>query len=341
LRGGNRGRATGDREETGVREATGYGDPDDVTESDVQAAAARIAPYVRRTPLEESLWLSQLTGDTVTLKLECWQPTGSFKVRGAFNAIASLGAAERMRGLVTASAGNHGQAVARAAARFGAGAVIFVPRSAPDAKKSRIRAYGATLDETSATYDDAEDAAFAYAREHGATFVHPYSDAAVVAGQGTIALEIIDEMPDVRNIIVPVGGGGMLAGMATVLGPRGVRVIGVQSDATPNMHAALEAGALVECPIIPTLADGLAGRTDALNVRRLQSLGTPVHLVPESSLAAAIRDLFVHDGVVAEGAGVVPVAALRTLALGLEGPTALVISGRNIDAPKLARMLAA
>jgi len=312
----------------------------DVTEADVRAAAGRLAPHVVRTPLEESPWLSELAGVSIRLKLECWQPTGSFKVRGAFNAIASLSSPMRARGLVTASAGNHGQAVARAAARFGANAVIFVPRSAPAAKKSRIRAYGATLDETAATYDDAEDAAFAYARDRGATLVHAFSDPAVVAGQGTIALEILDELPDVRTVIVPVGGGGMLAGIATVLVPRGVRVIGVQSDATPNMHAALAAGGLVDCPVIPTLADGLAGRTDATSVRRLQSLGAPVHLVPEAALAAAIRDLFVNDGVVAEGAGIVSVAALRTLDLQADGPAVLVISGRNIDALKLARILA-
>jgi threonine dehydratase len=229
--------------------------------------------------------------------------------------------------------------VALAAAQSGARAEILVPGSAPEAKKARIRAFGATLDDRFASYDDAEDAAVARASERGMTFVHAFSDPAVVAGQGTVALEILEDLRAVRTVIVPVGGGGLAAGMGAVLKPEGVRVIGVQSDHTPNVHAALAAGHLVDCPVVPTLADGLAGRTDEISVQRVRRLLDDVRLVPEAALAPALRDLFRHEGVVAEGAGVVPVAALLALTPPLQGPVVLVISGRNIDAAQLARIL--
>jgi threonine dehydratase len=313
----------------------------DISLTDVLAARTRIAGHVIRSPVERSTWLSEVAGADVYLKLESYQRTGSFKVRGAFNAVASLTAGERARGLATASAGNHGQAVALAASRFGARATIFLPRSAPDAKKSRIRAFGAVLNDAFDSYDDAEDAALRWAADHGATFVHAFSDPAVVAGQGTVAAEILEDVPAVRTVIVPVGGGGLIAGMGSVLKASGVRVVGVQSDHTPNVHAALAAGHLVDCPVVPTLADGLAGRTDAISVERVACVADDVLLVPEAALAPAIRDLFNREGVVAEGAGVVAVAALLSNLVRIDGPVVAVISGRNLDGRTLARILEA
>ena len=310
------------------------------TPADVAAAHTRIAPFVRRTPLERSAALSDMFGVAVHLKLECWQPTRSFKVRGAFSALAALDPGARARGVVTASAGNHGQAVALAAARFGVRATVFVPADAPRTKKHRIRALGAALDESSASYDDAEDAAVAWAERNEATFVHAFSDDAVVAGQATVALEVLEELPDVRTVLVPVGGGGLIAGIGVVLRDRAphVRLLGVQSVETRVMHDSLRAGRLVDLAVTPTLADGLAGRIDARSLARVQELVHEIHLVEETDIAEAIRTLFVRDGIVAEGAGAVAIAALTALRQ-VDGPAAAIITGGNIDAARLSHIL--
>jgi threonine dehydratase len=311
------------------------------TVEDVLRARARIADAVHRTPLERSPWLSEVAGCDVYLKLECWQPTRSFKVRGASNAVLARAKEVRARGLVTASAGNHGQAVARAARAVDAPATIFVPTDAPAAKKERIRGFGATLDEGAATYDDAEHAARAFADRTGAVFVHAFSDADVVAGQATVGLEIAEALPAVRNVVVPVGGGGLIAGIGTVL--REVaptcRLLGVQSVETRAMSDAFGAGHAVDSPITPTLADGLAGCTDETSYQRVRALIERIHLVDEAAIADALRLLFVRDGVVAEGSGAVGPAAIAGGVLRLEGDTAVVITGGNIDADRFARIL--
>ncbi len=310
------------------------------TLQDVHAARERIRTHIVHTPLERSAWLSRHAGIDVHLKLECWQRTGSFKLRGALNAVMTLSPEQLACGLVTASAGNHGQALALAATGCGASARIFVPRTAPQVKKARMRGMGVVVDDSCATYDEAEDAALHWADAHNATFVSAFSDPAVVAGQGTIALEVLEALPNVRTVVAPVGGGGLTAGLGLVLQPAGVRVIGVQSDHTPNMHAALEAGGrLVDCPELPTLAEGLAGRTDQISVQRSQRLVDAVHLVPEAALAPAIRQLFINDGVLAEGSSAVTAAALLEPGLSLEGPVVLVITGRNLDAAVLGHVL--
>lgn len=310
--------------------------------ADIETAHARVRTIARTTPLEYSAFLSEHAGCDVHLKLECWQPTRSFKVRGAANAIALLSAADRARGVVAASAGNHGQAVALAARLHGLHATVFVPRTAPETKKRRIRALGAAMDDDAPDYDAAEAAARAFADRTGAVLIHPYSDAAVVAGQGTVALEILDELPAVRTVIVPVGGGGLIAGIGTVCRVRApnVRVIGVQSEQTRAMHDALAAGRIVDTVITPTLADGLAGCTDQSALQRLQELGTDVRLVSERAIADAMRALFVHDGVVAEGSGAVGVAALSSGVVQPHGATVIVITGGNVDAAQYASVLA-
>ena len=312
-----------------------------LTLRDIHLARRRIASAAYRTPLERSDWLSELAGCDVYLKLECWQRTRSFKVRGAFNAVATLTAEERARGLVAASAGNHGQGVALAAREAGIRATIFVPSSAPAMKQARIRSFGAELEQVEGTYDDAEAAAVAYARETGATFVHAYSDPCVVAGQGTIALEVLETLPELREVIVPVGGGGLIAGIGLVMSAvGGVRVVGVQSELTRSMHDAFEAGAPVP-PVDhgPTLADGLAGGVEEESYERARPVTDEIRLVGEDSIAAAIRELYRRDGLVVEGAGATAVALLRDGYRPRSGPAVLILSGGNIDAGRLADIL--
>jgi threonine dehydratase len=311
------------------------------TLQDVRTAAGRLRDVVRMTPLQRAEALGASFGADVRLKLECWQRTGSFKLRGAYNAIASLSEAERARGVVTASAGNHGQAVALAAREHGVRAIIFVPRTAPRVKQERIRSLGADLRVAGADYDEAEALAQQYAVAEGSCLVHAFSDPAVVAGQGTLALEILEQAPDVATVIVPVGGGGLLAGIGLVLAeiaPQ-VAVIGVQSTQTRAMHEALRAGRLVDVPVPPTLADGLAGCTDEASVRRVREIVDDVILVEEADIAAAIRMLFATEGVVAEGAGAVAVAAVLAQRVPLRGLSVLLVSGGNIDASVLAGIL--
>lgn len=309
--------------------------------SDVMSALRRVERVATRTPLEHSPYLSSIANVPVYLKLECWQRTRSFKLRGAYNAIASLSDAERARGLVTASAGNHGQAVALAASLTDARATVFVPSNAASVKKQRIRGFGATLDESSASYDEAEAAAFAHARDTDQYFVHAFSDPAVVAGQGTVGLEILDALPGVRHVITPVGGGGLAAGIGIALRALApaVQLHGVQSSETRAMYDAFEAGRIVDSPITPTIAEGLAGCTDATAYAWLRDLISGIHLVQESGLSGAIRSLFDACGAVAEGAGIVGVAAVLEGLIRLDGPTVVVVSGGNIDPGSLAAIL--
>lgn len=309
------------------------------TLQDIYAARHRIAGHAYRTPLERSDWLSSLTGREVYLKLECWQRTRSFKIRGAFNAVASLSPEARARGLVAASAGNHGQGVALAARELGASVTVFVPESAPETKKTRIRSFGAELRTVEGIYDDAEAAARAYAMETGATFVHPFSDADVVAGQGTIGIEILEDLPEVREVIVPVGGGGLIAGVGLVvktLTDGRIRVTGVQSDQTRSMHDSFEAGHVVDAPPGATLADGLAGGVEPESFERARAVTDEIVLVGEAEIAESIRGLYTHDGVVAEGAAATAASALQSGARVPEGPVVLIISGGNIDPERLA-----
>ena len=313
--------------------------------ADVERARDRLRGVAYRTPLERSAWLSDAAGVPVHLKLECWQRTRSFKLRGAYNAMAALPEAIRSRGVVTASAGNHGLAVATAAQLLDAGATVYVPEMAPATKKGRIREAGATLREVPGIYDDAAAAARAFADETGAYFLNAFADADVVAGQGTVGLEILDQLPDVATVLVPVGGGGLAAGVGIAVAVRsgaapGVRVVGVQSTATTAMHAAFAAGRVV--PVddpVATLCDGLAGETEPAAYRRARAVTESIHLVDEGAVAPAIRSLYRREGVITEGSGAVGVAAILAGDVHLEGPVAVVISGGNIDAAVLARIL--
>ena len=325
----------------------------------IRQARGRLRGVARWTPLERSDWLSEAAGVPVHLKLECWQRTRSFKFRGAYNAVAALDAATRAQGLVTASAGNHGLAGAPAARLHGAAARGFVPESAPTTKKERIRQAGAELREVPGIYDDAAAAARAHAESTGAHFLNAFTDPAVVAGQGTVGLEILDDLaarPDAAagsgptgpdrpdeglTVLVPVGGGGLVAGVGIVMAAAAppVRVLGVQSTATTAMHAAFEAGRVVavDDPAV-TLCDGLAGETEPVAYDRARRVADRIELVDEGAVAPAIRALYRHEAVVAEGSGAVGVAAILAGELHLDGPTVVVITGGNIDMSTLARI---
>ncbi|HEX2204444.1 MAG TPA: pyridoxal-phosphate dependent enzyme [Longimicrobium sp.] len=312
------------------------------TPADVLAAARRLEGVARRTPLERSAALSEIAGTDVFLKLEGMQRTGSFKLRGAYNRIATLPEAVRARGVVTASAGNHGLGVALASRLHGTRAVVYVPEDAPETKRRRIAREGAELRLVPGGYDDAHHAAEAEAARTGAFFVHAYSDPQTVAGQGTVGLELFEELPDVRTVLCPVGGGGLVNGiglLARALGG-GARMVGAQSTETAAMHASLAAGRLVCPPQGPTLCEGLSGETDAPSLALARRTVDEIVLVDEGAVRRAIRWLYVEEGIVAEGSAAVAVAALLEGAARVEGPAAVVLTGSNLDAARLAAILA-
>ena len=305
----------------------------------VREAAARIAGVVRRTPLRRSEALSRLAGVDVHLKLENEQLTGSFKLRGAFNTLASMPAEERGRGIVASSAGNHGLGVAWAARHFGVPATIFVPATAPAVKRGGIAALGARVDDSRPDYDAAHAAALDFAAREGVRFVNPCAGDELLAGQGTVALEILEDLPDVGAVIVPVGGGGLLGGIGSVLravAPT-VRILGAQSERTDAMARSLAAGRIVDIGHDPTLADGLAGGIDEEGLAIGRAALDAIVRVPEDEIGRAIAWLAEHESLTVEGSGAVGVAALRArLFAELPSPVAIVISGGNIDPAVLA-----
>jgi threonine dehydratase len=314
-----------------------------LTLEDVFRARRVVSRYLSPTPLRPAFCLRP---QPAWLKLECWQPTGSFKVRGATNLIASLSAEQRRCGVVAASAGNHALGVAFAAGILGGAleATLFVPRTAPRTKVEKLRSYPVTVREDGETYDDAHALATAHARETGATYVHAFDDPRTAAGQGTVALEILDEMPEVGTIVVPVGGGGLIAGMAAAVKDRakGVRIVAAQPEASPSLRESIRQGvALLEYPAEPTLADGLAGGIGEI-VFAHRDLIDEVVVVPEAAIEDAVVDLLAGDQVVAEASGAVGVAALRAglVESAADGrPVVAVVTGGNIDAAVLARLL--
>lgn len=312
------------------------------TAADVLAAARRVEGFARRTPLERCRSLSKRSGVEVFLKLENHQRTGSFKLRGAVAALSALPPEARDAGVVTASAGNHGLGVSWAAGALSIPATVFVPAGAAATKRRRIAGFGADLREIPGGYDEAHHAAEAHARAADFPFVNAFSDFHVVAGQGTVGLEVLSELPDVRTLVVPAGGGGLVGGMGVVaraLG-RGVRVVGVQTEVTTALHDSLAAGELRSPPVVPTLCEGLSGDIDERSLELAKQVVDEVVLVSEASVRRAIRHLYVEEGVVAEASAAVATAALLEDAVpGLRGPVAVVVSGGNIDAALLAAIL--
>lgn len=310
----------------------------DLRPTEIFAAAHRLRGVAHRTPLRRSPALGAVLGREVYLKLECEQVTGSFKLRGAFNVIATLPEELRERGVVASSAGNHGLGVAWAAQHFGTAATIFVPATAPRVKREGIEALGATVNAEAPHYDAAMERALAFAEERRATFIHPCTGDALLAGQGTVALEVLEELPALRTFITPVGGGGLLGGCGLLLRhvAPDVRIIGAQSEHTAAMARSLAAAAVVSIPPLPTLADGLAGDIDEIALDIGQHTLDAMLTVPEQAIARAIAWLAREEGLVVEGAGAVGVAALlEGRVTDVEGPVAIVVSGGNIDRERL------
>lgn len=309
---------------------------DRLTAAAVRKAASRIAPHIKRTPLVRSAMLSRIARGDVYLKLENQQITGSFKLRGALNALSTLTPERRKRGVVASSAGNHGMGVAYAGKTLGISAKIYVPKTAPEVKKQGIRDLGAELDDREPDYDAAMVAAKAFGHETGREFVNPCLGDELIAGQGTVALEIIDELPGLRALVVNVGGGGLLGGCASLLREEKplVRIYGAQSVNTAAMSKSLGARRVVEIESVPTLADGLAGQIDddALDIGR-HGLDDIVAL-PEDDIANAIAWFAREHGARVEGAGACGVAAILTGRLKPETPCAVVVSGGTIDAAR-------
>lgn len=312
--------------------------------TDIRAAGTRIAGAAHRTRLLKSVKLSEHASTPVFLKCELEQQTGSFKVRGAFNVLASLTPEARKRGVVASSAGNHGLGVAFASHAFGAPAMLYLPATAPQVKKAGIAALGATINDEEPDYDAAMVRAKAHAVEHDIPFINPCLGAELLAGQGTVALEVLEQCPDVRTIVICTGGGGLLGGMGAVLrelAPN-VRVVGAQSIRTAAMARSVAAGHVVPIESEPTLADGLAGQIDEEALAIGQYCADEIVTVTEEELGETISWLWRVEGLKSEGAGAVAVAAIRHNRIAaLEGPVVAIVSGGNIDDARHAAQLAA
>lgn len=313
-----------------------------VTIDEVRLARERIASIANHTPLERSRWLSDELKRDAFIKLESLQLTGSFKLRGAMSKLSSLTEEQRARGVLTVSAGNHGLAVAHCAEALKVDATIVVPQSASRAKVDAIRRYPVKLVELGADYDAAELAAREMEHTSGATFVSPYNDAEVIAGQGTIAIEMLEDEPDLEAIIVPVGGGGLIAGVAIAakaLNPR-IKIYGVEPRTSPTMTAALEAGHIVQIEEQPTIADGCAGNIEAGSITFpiIQTLVDDVFLVSEKTVRAAIGNVARHEHLMIEGAAALSLAALSDERV-TEDKVAAIISGRNISLDLFAKVV--
>ncbi|WP_435100388.1 threonine ammonia-lyase [Halarchaeum sp. P4] len=303
---------------------------------DVREAESAVAEVARHTPLDHSYTFSSMTGAEVHLKLENAQRTGSFKVRGAANRITRFTDAERDAGVVTASAGNHAQGVALAATRAGVDATVVMPETAPISKVKATRSYGATVELHGVDYDEAQERAHDIEAEEGRTYVHAFDDEAVMAGQGTIGVEIMADLPDVDTVVVPVGGGGLIAGVATAvkgIAPD-VTVVGVQAEGASSVADSLRKGSVQKLESVDTIADGIAVRgvgqhTFPVIRERVDEIVT----VSDAEIANALVLLLERGKTLVEGAGAVPLAALLTgKYVYEEGETVVpILSGGNID----------
>jgi len=299
----------------------------------VREAARRIAPHIKRTPLVRSKGLSELVDGDVYLKLEIEQFTGSFKLRGALNALGCLSPDQKRAGVVASSAGNHGMGVASAAKTLGITAKVYVPCAAPQVKKDGIQAMGAELDDSAADYDAAMAIAIEDSKRTGRPFINPCLGDDLIAGQGTVALEIIEDLPGLRSLVVNVGGGGLLGGCASLLRNERpeVKIYGAQSVNTAAMSLSMAAKKIVDIPSVPTLADGLAGVIDADGFEIGQRSLDRIVTLSEEEIAEAIAWLQREHSKRSEGAGACATGAVLFNKLSVETPCAVVVSGGNID----------
>jgi threonine dehydratase len=283
----------------------------------IEVARQRIAPFIRKTPILPFTQLS--AGDredvTVTLKLELLQAAGSFKARGAMNRLLTLSDSERARGIVTASGGNHGLAIARSAHVLGAKAKIYLPSNVVADKVVKLKQWGAEVDIVGDVWDEANAAALAYAERTGATYAHPFSDPVVVAGQGTLGLDILDDMPDVDVILVAIGGGGLISGLSTAVKAKRpqTRIIGIEPVGSPTLHACFEAGRLVALDRLETRVATMSCRkTDQAIFDIARQNVDEIVLVSDDEMESAARSLWFEFGVAADLSGAASVAVLQS-----------------------------
>jgi threonine dehydratase len=303
-----------------------------VTAADVRSARELLRDVVVETPLEHSRALSDIVGGAVHLKCENLQRTGSFKLRGAYTRMSRLSGAERQRGVVAASAGNHAQGVALAARLLDVSAVVYMPADAALPKIEATQNFGAEVRLWGRTVDESLAEALAVAETSGRVLVHPFDHPDVVAGQGTVGLEILDRLPDVRTVLVPVGGGGLLAGIAAALDGTGVRVVGIQAAGAAAWPASLRAGRPVPLTGMSTMADGIAvGRPGRIPFDVVSGTGSEVRTVGEEQIARALLAVVERSKLVVEPAGAVGVAALLEDPSAFEPPVVVVLSGGNVD----------
>ncbi|MFQ5711872.1 MAG: threonine ammonia-lyase [Candidatus Geothermarchaeales archaeon] len=309
----------------------------------IEEAVKVLEPVIHRTPLKHSHLLSDITGAQVYLKLENLQKTGSFKIRGAYYKLSRLSPRERRDGVITASSGNHAQAVAYAAKVMGIPATVVMPVNASPIKVEACRGYGAEVIFHGEVWDDAHEESLKIAERRRLTYVHPFNDPDIICGQGTLGAEIYEDLGDAEAAVVPIGGGGLVSGVALALkklNPR-IHVFGVQPERAPSMKAALEAGKPVDTPVGDTMADGLAGRrTGDLTFKIVRALVEDVATVSEEAIARAVILLLERCKTLVEPSGAASVAAIISGGLDLEGKKIVaVVSGGNVDLPLLAKII--
>ena len=311
--------------------------------SDIQAALGRIRSDIRVSPCTHSETFSGITRNSIFLKLDNQQRTGAFKERGALNKLLTLTKEERAHGVIAASAGNHAQGVAYHAGKHGVRARIVMPLPTPLTKVSSTRAYGAEVLLHGANYDEAYEKAVEQSRQESLTFIHAFDDDAVIAGQGTLGLEILDQHPDIEAIVSPIGGGGLIGGIACAVKEKkpGVKVFGVQPSRIPSMKVAVEQGKPVTLDSAKTIADGIAvRRAGERTLPLVRKYVDDIVTVEEEEIANAILLLLEREKTLAEGAGAAAIAAMLNRKLSMEGKrVAVLVCGGNIDVTLLARII--
>jgi len=308
---------------------------------DVYEARRRLAGRLPKTPLLPSPWLSSIAGGSVFLKIESVNLTNSFKIRGALNAALRMSEsiASQTPTIVTASAGNHGRALALATEELGLKCVVFTPASAPDAKKNAIRRHGAILHSDCEDYDVAERQAREFAEQDGAVYISPYNDPDVIAGAGTVGLEIIEVMADLEVVVIPLGGGGLASGMGLAIkaAAPGATIVGVEVEASTPFTLSLEAGRITEVTPRPSLADGLVGNLepDSMTFPLVKQVVDYVVTVSEDDLTRAMRGLATEERLIVEGAGAAAVASILAGKASAAGRRVVaMVTGGNVDLPK-------
>ncbi|MCG8491241.1 MAG: hydroxyectoine utilization dehydratase EutB [Sneathiellales bacterium] len=304
--------------------------------ADVEKARKKIAPFIRQTPMINSSSLAKLTGEDIHLKLEQLQITGSFKLRGATNAVLSLSDAQKAKGVVGVSTGNHGRGLAYAAKNAGVRCIICMSELVPENKVDGIRAQGAEVRILGRSQDDAQIEVNRLVAEEGMTMLPPFDHADIIAGQGTLGLEVQEQLPDLATVLVPVSGGGLVSGLALALKARkpSVRIIGISMDRGAAMYESQQAGKPIMVEECPTLADSLGGGIGLSNqytFRMVKDLVDDLVLVTETEIADAIRHAYWDEKLVIEGSGSVGIAALLAGKVKPDGPCVSLLSGCNID----------